>query len=85
MQKYSHTKKFAKHIVALVVKQIEGLTDAELADIFGTGIEKTIGYRKKPNKSIFSEVRERADPVILEELDITKPVESQSKTSPCTG
>ena len=69
VQKYGHTKKFAKHIVALVVKQIEGLTDAELTEFVSTEIGKAIGYRKKPGKSIFSKVRERADPVILEELN----------------
>ncbi len=69
VQKYRHTKKFAKHLVALVVKQIEGLTDVELVEFVGTKIGKIMGYRKKPDQSIFSKVRERADPRMLEELN----------------
>ena len=69
VQHYGHTRKFAKHIVALVIKQVEGLTDVELVDLVGTKIGRIIGYRKRPNYSIFSKVRERAEPEIFEELN----------------
>lgn len=69
VQAYRHTKKFAKHIVALVVKQIEDLTDVELVEFMGTKIGRMIGYKSKPDYSIFSKVRERADPKIFEELN----------------
>jgi hypothetical protein len=69
VQHYGHTKKFAKHIVALVIKQVDGLTDVELVDLVGTKIGRTIGYRKRPDYSIFSKVRERAEPEIFEELN----------------
>jgi len=32
VQRYGYTKKFAKHIVALVIKEQENLTDEELAE-----------------------------------------------------
>ncbi len=69
VQHYGHTRKFAKHVVALVIKQVEGLTDADLVDLVGTKIGRMIGYREKPDRSIFSKVRERADPAIFEELN----------------
>ena len=69
VQHYGHTKKFAKHIVALVIKQVDGLTDVELVDLVGTKIGRTIGYRKRPDYSIFSKVRERAEPEIFKELN----------------
>lgn len=70
MQGYGHTKKFAKHIVALVVKQIEDLTDAELIEFVDTKIGMTINYKKKPSRSTFSKVRERANPKMIEELSV---------------
>ncbi len=69
MQVYGHTKKFAKHIVALAVRQAEDLTDVELIEFVGTKIGKIIGYKKKPSQSTFSKVRERADPAMIEELN----------------
>jgi len=33
VQRYGHTKKFAKHIVALVIKEQENLTDEELSPL----------------------------------------------------
>jgi hypothetical protein len=69
VQHYGHTKKFAKHIVALVIKQMDGLTDVELVDLVGTKIGRIIGYEKRPDYSIFSKVRERAEPEIFEELN----------------
>jgi hypothetical protein len=52
VQHYWYTKKFAKHIVALVIKQIEVLTDVELVDLFSTKIGRMIVYRKRPDHSI---------------------------------
>jgi hypothetical protein len=69
VRKYHHTKKFAKHLVALVVKQIEGLTDVELIEFVGTKFGKIIGYKKKLSQSTFSKVRERTDPAMIEELN----------------
>ncbi len=69
VQKYRHTRKFAKHIVALVVKEERNLTDEKLAEFLGkdpTG--RLLGYRKRPNASIFSKVRRRSDPKVFEEL-----------------
>lgn len=70
VQHYRHMKKFAKHIVALVVKQIKHLTDIELVEFVGTNkIRKMMGYKKMPSGSTFSKVRERTDPRIFEELN----------------
>ena len=70
VQHYGHTRKFAKHVIALVVKQIKRLTDVELVEFVGTSkIGKMLGYKKIPSYSTFSKVRERADPRIFEELN----------------
>jgi hypothetical protein len=67
VQQFGHTVKFAKHAVALAIKQIKHLTDEELAKFVGTNkIGKMIGYTNIPDPSIFSKFRERADPKILE-------------------
>jgi len=69
VQRYDHTKKFAKHIVALVIKQNENFRDVKLAEFLGTDpIGKILGYKKKPHPSTFSKVRERANPRILQEV-----------------
>jgi hypothetical protein len=34
-QRYGHRKKFAKHMVAFAIKQIENLTDEKLAEFLG--------------------------------------------------
>jgi hypothetical protein len=67
VQKFGHTKKFAKHIVASVIKQIKGFTDEELAEFVGKDeLGREIGYTNKPNPSTFSKFRERAEPEIFE-------------------
>lgn len=67
VQKFGHLKKFAKHVVAFAIKQIKGLTDEELANFVGKeDIGKLIGYEKKPNPTVFSKFRERAEPEIFE-------------------
>lgn len=72
VQHFGHTKKFAKHIVALIVKQEQGLkTDIKLIEFLGKDpIGKTLGYKKKPDKTTFSKVRERTDPQIMEDLQL---------------
>jgi len=50
VQRYRHTKKFAKHIVALVIKEQENLTDEELAEFMASNsIGRMRGYKWKPN------------------------------------
>ncbi len=69
VQEFGHTKKFAKHIVAMAIKQILHLTDKDLAEFVGSNaIGKMLGYRDKPAISIFSKVRERSDPQMLYEI-----------------
>ena len=70
VQHYGHTRKFAKHIIALVIKQLKKFTDVELSEFVGTNkIGKMLGYKKTPTDSTFSKVRERADPAIFEDLN----------------
>lgn len=69
VQRHGHTRKFAKHIVALVIKAEKKFTDDELAEFLGKDpIGKLLGYKKRPNPSNFSKVRVRAGPKIFEEL-----------------
>ncbi len=61
VRKYGHRKKFAKNIVALVIKQEKNLRDYQLAEFLEKDpIGKILGYKKKPHPSTFSKVRERA-------------------------
>lgn len=69
VQKFGHTKKFAKHLVAFAIRQHENLTDVRLAEFLGRDtIGKVLGYKRKPHPSTFSKVRERSDPRMFEEL-----------------
>ena len=72
VQAYGHTKKFAKHIVALIVKQCEGIrTDIKLVEFLGKGhIGKMLGYKERPDETTFSKVRERMNPQIMEDLQV---------------
>ena len=72
VQKYGHTKKFAKHVVALVVKQEQDLkTDIKLIGFLSKDpVGKLLGYRNRPNETTFSKVRERMDPQIMEDLQV---------------
>ena len=66
VQEYGHTRKFAKHVVALVIKQLKNLTDIGLIEFLETeSIGKMLGYKKKIDPSTFSKVRERSDPDML--------------------
>jgi hypothetical protein len=68
-QRYGHTKKFAKHLVAFAVQQIEGLKDYELADfVVKNPIGKLLGYGDKLHKSTISKVKSRSDPNMFAEL-----------------
>lgn len=69
MQKYGHTKKFAKQAVALVIRQCENFKDIKLVEFLGKDpIGKMLGYKKKPHHSTFSKVRKRADPRIFKDI-----------------
>lgn len=70
VQEYGHLKKFAKHIAAFAIKQLQQLpTDVKLIDFISTNpIGKELGYNHRPDPSIFSKVRERLDPKILAEM-----------------
>jgi Transposase DDE domain len=69
VQKFGHTRKFAKHVVAFAIRQIKHFTDVELAEFVGTDkIGKMLGYRNRPHPSTFSKVRKRSDPKIFQEL-----------------
>lgn len=72
-RRFGHTAnkgaKFGKHIVALAVKQLLSLTDRELANYVRTDeLGKILGYRQHVNFSIFSKVRSRSDPKMIEEI-----------------
>ena len=70
VQRYGHTRKFAKHVVALVIKQLKVLTDVDLAEyVVKNGIGRMLGYRTMPHPSIFSKVRERSNPEIFAEMN----------------
>ena len=50
VQRYGHTKKFAKHIVALVIKAQKKLSDEELAEFMAVNpIGRVLGYKRKLN------------------------------------
>jgi hypothetical protein len=69
VQNYRHLKKFAKHLLAAAIKQIQGFTDVELIEFLSIDpIGKEIGYDHRPHPSIFSKVRERSDPQMLGDL-----------------
>ena len=71
VQKYGHTKKFAKHIVAFVIKQCENFKDVKLVEFLGKDpMGKMLGYKKKPDETTFSKVRERMNPQIMEDLQL---------------
>jgi len=62
VQRYWHTKKFAKHIVALVIKVQKKLSDEELAELMAVNpIGRVLGYKNEPNPLTFSKLRSRSD------------------------
>ena len=61
VKKYGHTKKYTKHIVAFVIKQMMHLSDRELAEFLSINeIGKILGYKNHFNYTIFSKVRKTA-------------------------
>ncbi len=71
VQKFGHTKKFAKHPVAFVIKQLENFKDAKLVEFLRKNpIGKLLGYKKTFSETTFSKLRERMNPEILQELQI---------------
>lgn len=71
VQRYGHTKKFAKHLVALVIRQYENIKDVKLVEFLGKDpIGKILGYWKKPGPTTFSKVRERMDSRMMEDLQL---------------
>jgi IS5 family transposase len=68
VRKYHHTRKYVKHVVALVIKQLKNLTDVDLAEyVVKDGLGRMLGYKTKPHPSTFSKVRERSDPEMFKE------------------
>ncbi|OJT94529.1 MAG: hypothetical protein JJ59_00160 [Candidatus Micrarchaeum sp. AZ1] len=66
-KRHGHTEKYAKHIVALVIKQILHLTDRELADFLSTNdLGRILRYKKHFNYTIFSKVRKVAVNIVRE-------------------
>lgn len=71
VQKFGHTKKFAKHVVAFVIKQYEKLKDAKLVEFLRKNqIGRILGYKETLDETTFSKARERMEPEILEELQL---------------
>lgn len=72
-KKYGHTAKYAKHLVALVIRQWERLnSDKELCEFLSKDlIGRILGYKTKFNHTIFSKVRKEAAPAMQELFEIT--------------
>ena len=62
-----HTGKYAKHIVALVVKQTMHFTDNELTEFLSTNeMGRILGYKIRFDHTIFSKVRKTASKIVKE-------------------
>ncbi len=72
VQRHGHTRKYAKHIVALIVKQIKnGIPDRELAEFLSNdAMGKILGYRKDFDFTIFSKVRKDANKIMPETYEL---------------
>ncbi len=70
-KKNNHTGKYAKHIVALVIKQIMNLTDRGLTEFLSTNeIGRMLGYNTYFNYTIFSKVRRSSSKILKEFYEI---------------
>ncbi len=70
VQKFGHTKKFAKHPVAFVIKQHENFNDIKLVRFLRRyPIGKMLGYGRTFDETTFSKVRDRMEPEIMEALN----------------
>ena len=62
-----HTGKYAKHVVALVVKQTMHFTDNELTEFLSTNeMGRILGYKTRFNHTIFSKVRKTSSKIVKE-------------------
>ncbi len=73
VKRYGHTVKYAKHIVALVIRQWKRLnSNKELRDFLSRDpIGRTLGYKTKFSHTIFSKVRKVAEPIMQELFSVT--------------
>ncbi|MCL4389383.1 transposase [Candidatus Marsarchaeota archaeon] len=73
VRKYGHIGKYAKHIVALVIRQWKRLnSDKELCDFLSRDpIGRVLGYKTKFSHTIFSKVRKIAEPIMRELFGVT--------------
>jgi len=56
--RHGHTRKYAKHLVALAIKQMMHLTDRELAEFLSESeIGRILNYKRQFNFTIFSKLR----------------------------
>jgi len=56
--RHGHTRKYAKHLVALAIKQMMHLTDRKLAEFFSKSeIRRILNYKQHFNFTIFSKLR----------------------------
>jgi len=71
VQRHGHTRKYAKHIVALIVKQMKNLTDRDLAEFLSNDATgKILGYRKGFDFTIFSKVMKSANEIMQETYEL---------------
>ncbi len=72
VRRHGHTKKYAKHIVALIVKQLKnGISDRELAEFLSdNAIGRLLGYKKDFDFTIFSKVRKGANEIMSETYEL---------------
>jgi len=69
--RHGHTRKYAKHLVALAIKQIMHLTDRELAEFLSKSeIRRILNYKQHFNFTIFSKVRKESTQIIKELFEI---------------
>jgi len=63
--RHEYIRKYAKHLVALAIKQIMQLTDRELAEFLSKNdIGKILNYKQHVNFTIFSKVRKESAQII---------------------
>ena len=68
VKRHGHTGKYAKHIVALIIKQLRnGIPDRELAEFLSIDdIGKILEYKKHFDFTIFSKVRSKSSSMMTE-------------------
>ena len=70
VQRFGHTKKFAKHSVAVAIKQHENFNYMKLVRFLrGDQMGKMLDYVDNLNETTSSNVREKIEPEIMEELN----------------